>query len=205
MLSVERTLFDDILSRVDLRNKTVVDVGCGTGRHWNQILQAKPAALSGYDVSTEMISRLRQKFPAARTSVLHDGTLFETPDSSVDVLVSTLVLAHVPSLEKALREWNRVLKPHADIVATDFHPVALDKGAVRTFRHEGRLVAVESHVYPLANIRRIAGELHWSEVEFVEVKVDESIESYYREQQAQALYERFRGVPIVYGLRLRKT
>jgi ubiquinone/menaquinone biosynthesis C-methylase UbiE len=205
VLNVERTVFSDILSRVGLRNKTVVDVGCGTGRHWDQILKTKPATLSGYDVSTEMISRLRRKFPDARACLLRDGRLFETPNASVDVLISTLVLAHSPSLETALREWNRVLRPHADIVVTDFHPAALDKGALRTFRHEGRLMAVESHVYPLPDVRRMAAELHWNEVEFVEVKVDETIESYYREQQAQALYKRFRDVPIVYGLRLRKT
>jgi ubiquinone/menaquinone biosynthesis C-methylase UbiE len=205
VLTVERTVFSDMLGRTDLEDKAVLDVGCGTGRHWAQILQTKPATLSGYDVSIEMISRLRQKFPYARAFVLRECKLHKTPDASIDVLVSTLVLAHIPDLQQALSEWNRVLKPHADILVTDFHPAALDKGAKRTFRHDGRLLAVESHVYPLADIRRIADELRWKEVEFVEVKVDETIESYYSEQQAQALYERFRDVPIVYGLRLKKT
>src|SRR5262249_9628002 len=77
ILHVDEVVFSRLLGRVDLHNKTIVDIGCGIGRHWNRILQQKPAALTGYDVSTEMLKQLRRNFPDARTNLLHNGSLSE--------------------------------------------------------------------------------------------------------------------------------
>src|SRR5579859_4377929 len=84
MFHLDEMLFSDLLARTDLRNKTVVDIGCGTGRHWGKILRQKPAELAGYDVSGEMLKRLREKYPAAHVWLLHGQGLKETVDASCD-------------------------------------------------------------------------------------------------------------------------
>src|SRR5437773_5635220 len=77
MLHLEDTVFNRLLAKVNLGQKTVVDIGCGTGRHWNQILQREPEELLGCDVSAEMLKRLHQKYPAARTYLTQGHALVE--------------------------------------------------------------------------------------------------------------------------------
>src|SRR5262245_33267496 len=145
ILQLEDVIFGRLLDRINLQDHTVVDIGCGTGRHWDQILQHKPATLTGYDVSAEMLKRLRQKFPEARAYLLQNGALRETGNASVDVVTSTLAIAHIADLADAFREWNRILKNHGDVMLTDFHPAALEKGADRTFRHGAQLRSNHNH------------------------------------------------------------
>src|SRR5436190_1435686 len=61
ILHLDGILFRRLLATVDLPGRTIVDIGCGTGRHWAEVLHQKPAALSGYDVSAEMLKRLLRK------------------------------------------------------------------------------------------------------------------------------------------------
>jgi len=205
ILQLEDIIFGRMLDLISLEDRTVVDIGCGTGRHWNQILQHKPATLTGYDVSAEMLKRLRQKFPEASAYLLQNSALRETGNASADVVISTLAIAHIADLADALREWNRILKTQGDALLTDFHPAALEQGADRTFRHDGRLISVENHLHPIEEIRRLTRTLGWTEVDFMELKIDSTLKHYYQEQDALAVYERFRNTPIVYGLLLKKA
>jgi ubiquinone/menaquinone biosynthesis C-methylase UbiE len=195
ILELEDNIFAGLLSRIDLRSKTIVDVGCGTGRHWPRIQAQSPSSLIGYDVSSEMLKRLQHKFPAAQTRMLQGTALSEIADASADVVISTLALAHIAQRDATFHEWDRVLRRPGHILLTDFHPAALQKGADRTFQHNGRQVAIRNHIYSLDEIRK-----HWTEVEFVERNIDESVKHHYEAHHALPLYERFQGTPIVYGL-----
>jgi len=66
------------------------------------------------------------------------------------------------------------------------------------------VIAVRSHVYPIRKIRAIARKLHLEELELTERKIDETMRPYYEKQNAIAVYDRFAGVPIIYGLHLKK-
>src|SRR4051812_25648116 len=63
LVLLDEGLFEGLLRRVEVRGKRVVDVGCGTGRHWAKIAAGGPAELVGYDVSPGMLARLRRKHP----------------------------------------------------------------------------------------------------------------------------------------------
>ena len=200
MLRLDEKVFTHLLAQIDLQNKTVLDIGCGTGRHWDQ-----PAELSGYDVSEEMMKRLRQKYPEARTWLLKGNKLHETADASTDAIISTLAIAHIADLSAAFTEWNRVLRSRGDVILTDYHPVALEKGADRTFRHGLRLISIMNHTHSLEEIKRLTLKLNWHEVDFMEVKIDETLKHYYEEKSALGTYERFQNTPIIFGLRLKKA
>ena len=205
ILHLDQVVVDHFLARIDLQGTKVVDIGCGTGRHWDAMLRQSPASLTGYDVSAEMLKRLQHKFPGAKTWLLRGNGLAETNSVSTEVVVSTLAIAHMADLPGALREWDRILKSQGDILLTDFHPAALEKGADRTFRHNGQLVSIKNHIYPLQEIRRLTLELGWSEVEFIELKIDETVKHFYEEQGALPAYQRFLNTPVVYGLHLKKA
>ena len=205
VLAMDEELFVLLLGGTDLQNRTVVDIGCGTGRHWPTILRLQPGRLAGYDVSPGMLQKLKNKFPEAEVWQLHDHHLQQLENESVDCIVSTLALAHMPDFGAVIQEWNRVLKPGGIIILTDYHPVALERGGERTFRHEGKLIAVRNYIYPLEQVRNSFRQLGIQEIRFAERVIDDSVKSYYEEQNALALFERFKGVPMIYGLHLKKT
>ena len=204
MLDLDEQVFDQILSEVPIENLVVLDVGCGTGRHWPKLLQKKPARLMGFDSSPGMISRLKEKFPGAEAFVSRDHRLPGLADSIVHLLVSTLTIAHIEKPENYFQEWYRVLSPGGMILLTDYHPEALQKGAKRTFQHQDQTIAIRNFVHPVNSIREMAGQLGLEEWRFTERIIDEKVKGYYDQQNAAHLYESFFSVPIIYGILLKK-
>ena len=205
MLDLDEAITGDFLSQKDITGKVLVDIGCGTGRHWNKIFSKSPGRLVGYDVSAGMLAKLKQKFPGAETFLLKGNQLAGMPDRSCDLIISTLTIAHIEKIENAMEEWNRVLKPGGEMFLTDYHPEALAKGGRRTFKHQNKLIAVRNYIHPIEKIKRIAGQLGLVETRFTEKIIDDSVKGYYENQQALAIFEKFRAVPIIYGIQLKKA
>jgi ubiquinone/menaquinone biosynthesis C-methylase UbiE len=205
MLDLDEVVFNNLMAGTSTSGKVIADIGCGTGRHWKKIFAQHPARLIGYDVSVGMLNKLKEKFSTAET-FLSEGDIFpELADSSCDIIISTLTVAHIENIEKALQEWNRVLKPGGEIIITDYHPAALAKGGKRTFRHEGKTVAVKNYIHPIERIRMLAKQLDWAEMRFAERIIDDSVKGYYETQKALPLFESFRNIPIIYGIHLKKA
>jgi ubiquinone/menaquinone biosynthesis C-methylase UbiE len=205
VLDLDELLFSNLLNETDISGKTIVDMGCGTGRHWSKLYAQHPARLIGYDVSAGMLEKLKEKYPEAETYHLINELLPDTATAFCDVIVSTLALAHIPVIENAVQEWNRVLKPGGHIIITDYHPDTLAKGGKRTFKAAGKTIAVKSYVYPLAFVRQLAGQLGWKEIRFMQREIDEQVKRYYTQQDALRLYETFKGTPLIYGIHFSKV
>ncbi len=197
---MDEELFERFLALVDLRGKTVVDIGCGTGRHWPVLLASGPVSLTGYDVSRGMLDKLLSKFPQARVGLIGEDGIAPLFTGSVDIIVSTLALAHMPNPEPVLRNWARALKPGGCLLLTDFHPAALSHGAKRTFVHENRSFVARSFVHPLPEVSRLLISLGLEVLDSGERVVDESVRHYYEQKGALRAYEQSKGVPMVYGL-----
>ncbi len=205
MIDLDEGLFRELVEGLKLNNAVIVDVGCGTGRHWPGILSQVPASLTGFDASPGMIARLKEKFPNAKTLVSGDQRLEGFGNDSVDLIISTLTIAHIEDLRSYFDEWARVLKPGGKILLTDYHPEALKSGARRTFKHGNETIAIRNFVHSLSFIRQLAGQRNLIEERFLEKHIDENVKHYYETQNAMHLYEAFRDQPIIFGLLLKKT
>ena len=107
--------------------ESVLDVGCGTG---TLAIAAKrrvgePGVVRGIDASPEMIEPARRKAAKAGASVDFETAVAESlpfPDASFDVVLSTLMLHHLPKAtrQECAREMRRVLKPGGRVLAVDF-------------------------------------------------------------------------------------
>jgi ubiquinone/menaquinone biosynthesis C-methylase UbiE len=204
MLDLDEIIFSRLLENVDLHHKKIGDIGCGTGRHWGEMIQQQPYKLSGFDVSAGMLQRLNDKFPEADTHLIKDDLLPEIPTDSFDVIVSTLTVAHIKNLEEALLTWCRIINDGGDILITDFHPEALAIGGQRTFKHGNKHIAVRNFVHKLDHIKAILTLKNWEVVNEEEIIIDESLKHYYEQQNALHVYDKFKGMPIIYGLHLRQ-
>ena len=107
----------------------VLDVGCGTGTLALEVARraGRAGRVTGIDPSTEQIVRARSK--AARHNVPIDFQIgviehLPLPDQTFDVVLSTLMMHHVPAPLKrqGLAEIARVLKPGGRLIIADFKP-----------------------------------------------------------------------------------
>ena len=197
---MDEALFARFLALCDLRGKAVVDIGCGTGRHWPVLLASRPASLTGYDVSRGMLEKLLLKFPQARVGLVGEDGIAPLFAGSVDVVVSTLALAHMPHSEPVLRGWAKALKPGGALLLTDFHPAALSHGAKRTFVHGNKSFIARSYVHPVPEVSQLLASIGLEVLDSGERVVDESVRHYYERKGALRSYEQSKGVPMVYGL-----
>jgi ubiquinone/menaquinone biosynthesis C-methylase UbiE len=204
MIDLDEQIFTALLAGTELTGKQVADIGCGTGRHWNKILEMMPKSLTGFDVSSGMLDQLQIKFPGAVCHVVKDHLLSQLPDNAADLLISTLTIAHIGNITGMFAEWNRVLKPGGEVLLTDYHPEALARGARRTFRTNGKHHSIVNHVYYLETVRSVAQSNGLQVVRLEERLIDQYVKHYYESQGALELYQRFQQVPIIYGMHLKK-
>ena len=204
MLALDEIVFSELFGLVHSKGVVVADIGCGTGRHWKKIMDTAPAGLTGFDVSENMLARLQQKFPQAVTHVIQHHLLQPLPDKSCGLLISTLTIAHIANAEAALHEWNRVVAPGGHIIITDYHPTALKKGAKRTFKSGNETVVIKNYVHAVDTICSVAKQLNLSMVRLIEKNIDDSMRPYYEKQDALAVFEAWKGTPVIYGLLLHK-
>ena len=195
---------DDLLNTTNISKKIVIDIGCGTGRHWKNFFSKQPAELIGYDVSEKMLQKLREKFPTSKTYLLQNNSLSKTKNEYCDIIISTLVVAHIKNLEDAFKEWNRVLKKDGEIFITDFHPSALKSGATRSFRHKEQMIHIRNYVYSINDIRSLAEKINWKEINFIEKKINQDVQHFFKGEEAINAYHKNLNMPLVYGLHFKK-
>lgn len=93
--------------------KTVVDLGCGTGKSIRPLAkQFRGAKIIGVDLSARMLDRCRaRRYWLTKTSFLQaDARELPLPDGSVDVVFCNLMLPWVDDLPAVAREVARVLR-----------------------------------------------------------------------------------------------
>lgn len=108
---------------------TVLDLACGPANQLVQIARLNPqACFIGIDASSEMLDHARATLDRCQTRniKLQAGDiccLKDFADASVDAVISTLSLHHLPdeaSLRACFREIRRVLKPGGGVLLIDF-------------------------------------------------------------------------------------
>ena len=80
-------MFRALLERASPEGKIVVDVGCGTGRHWKTLRAHRPAAALGYDVVPGDAEPLLARSIPTRLSAIARPIIAlhtELPDESCD-------------------------------------------------------------------------------------------------------------------------
>jgi len=204
MLDLDERLFTRLVSDIDLKNKRVADIGCGTGRHWQQLYALQPNLVIGFDVSGGMLQQLKNKFPGALAQQITDNHLNMIGNAAVDIVISTLTVAHINNIEEAIAAWARIAKKNGWLVVTDFHPVMLANGGKRSFTHDGSTSSVVNYVHSLKKLTTLFDKYGCTITRQEEIYADESVKHYYEAKNALPVYNRFRGMPIIYGLQLKK-
>lgn len=107
-------------------NRTVLEVGCGTGLVLARIARFASRA-EGVDLSPGMLQKAKERGLSVREG---SATRLPYPDAQFDVTCSFKVLPHVPDIEGALREMARVTVPGGMILAEFYNPYSF-RGLLR--------------------------------------------------------------------------
>lgn len=117
-----------LLEKVDISGKEVLDLGCGTGILSLLALEKGAAKMLCSDISKNMIDQCRTKIAAKGYSdkiiEFHEIDAESLPfgDSSVDVVISSMMLGMIPNQSKAVAEMTRVLRPGGTIAISTHGP-----------------------------------------------------------------------------------
>jgi 2-polyprenyl-3-methyl-5-hydroxy-6-metoxy-1,4-benzoquinol methylase len=129
---------------IDPAGRRVLDVGCGTG-FFTEYFLARGADVTGLDLTTASVERLRARFPQARF-VLADVSEAE-PDGSYDIVNAFDVLYHITEQER----WEAAVRHLAAAVAPGGHLLLTDLFA------EAEAHAEHNVIRPIAAYQRLLG------------------------------------------------
>ena len=202
VLYLEGKLFSEMISEIDIANMKVLDIGCGTGRHWQEILGHKPLKLAGVDNSNEMAEKLKKKFIDAEVIISENNSLKKFDDVSFDIIISTLTIGHIKNIEDYFRGWDKVLKNTGEIIITDFHPDAFSIGMKRSFVLNNEVIEVENYLYPLDFLKSIFAEMGWKIISVKEKIIDDEVRHLFVKQNYIDAFNKYKGTPLILGLHL---
>lgn len=128
----------------DLRNRRVIDLGCGFGWFCRWAREQGAAHVLGLDVSEKMLAKARSAASDGITYARADMELLDLPEASFDLAYSSLAFHYVENLGALLEKVYRALVPGGRLVFSIEHPIYMAP------RHPGWLVDAEGHkIWPV--------------------------------------------------------
>lgn len=104
--------------------KTVLDVGTGTGLLIEHIFSFHPARVIALDLSIRMLEKLKSKYSSRFDGQLEimrgDVHLLNLPDAAIDIAVCNGVYPHFQDKALALSQLRRVLKKGGTLAVNHF-------------------------------------------------------------------------------------
>lgn len=117
---------DMVMDKMGLQKHDVVaDLGAGNGYFTIPIATYTNETVYAVDLEPQMLESLKESADHEQLNNIEQMTaeLDNTPipDQSVDKVLVSQVIHEVPSLENAMREFKRILKPDGELFLIDFN------------------------------------------------------------------------------------
>lgn len=131
-------IFDELLRDVNLENRQILEVGCGTGRFSKQIVQRK-GILTAMDIGPNLVSDVSTRLHC--NGVVGDACNLPFDDESFDIIISSECIEHTPAPLIAVQEMCRVCKKGGTVCLTTpnklWYPVLLLSQILKIRKFEG--------------------------------------------------------------------
>ena len=108
----------------NLRNKSVLDLGCGFGWHCRYARKQQASSVIGVDISEKMLQKAREMTDDSAISYIHlPMEDIKFPDSQFDVVISSLAFHYVSPFEEICHKVFHSLKSDGSFVFSVEHPI----------------------------------------------------------------------------------
>jgi ubiquinone/menaquinone biosynthesis C-methylase UbiE len=142
LLSLEERELGSLIPQ--LRGKRLLDLACGTGR-WLEKLSSQGADVAvGIDYSAAMLWVAEAKTAIRGKLVRADCQSLPFQPSTFDFVVCSFALGHIRDLRGLAQELGRVARTGADILTSDLHPEAYEKGWRTGFRDSQGAIEIDT-------------------------------------------------------------
>jgi ubiquinone/menaquinone biosynthesis C-methylase UbiE len=115
----------NLLEELDVRNKRVLDIGCGIGGPAFVLAEKYGANVVGIDIESEVVARARRSAKELEIDTRCEFLLVEPgpmsfPDDSFDIVLSSGVIMQIEDKQQVFEEALRVLKPGGVLTSYDW-------------------------------------------------------------------------------------
>lgn len=155
MIAMAQTAIDATFPTV--RGRDVAELGCGTGTNLGRLLPEEPRRLWGFDLSDEMLEVARGRLPDRVVLTQHDvRDALPLEPASVDLILISLVLEHLESIDDVVVAAARALRPMGSMHIYEIHPSLVRGGTGAHFEVGGERIELASHAHDEDEYRRAA-------------------------------------------------
>jgi len=141
LLALEERHLSPLLT--NLRNKSVLDLACGTGRWLERLMTQGCASGVGIDCSIAMLRVAATKNAIRGHLTRADCESLPFPSAAFDLAICSFAVGHIRNLGCMARELGRVTKTGADVFVSDLHPGAYGRGWRVGFRDGNTAIQIE--------------------------------------------------------------
>ncbi|MCP1156577.1 class I SAM-dependent methyltransferase [Bacillus infantis] len=108
----------------ELKNKSVLDLGCGFGWHCRYAREHQASSVIGVDISEKMLEKAHEM--TSDPSISYMNMPIEDinfPDSQFDIIISSLAFHYIKSFDTICKKVFDCLKPGGAFVFSVEHPI----------------------------------------------------------------------------------
>jgi ubiquinone/menaquinone biosynthesis C-methylase UbiE len=195
MLVLEERSLEPLLP--SLANKTVLDLGCGTGRLLNRLSSLATGWYLGVDVSSAMLARAAQKLCISGHLLRADCTKLPLRSEIADVVICSFLLGYVVAQDLAA-EIARVSRGGTELYVSEFHPDCRSLGWKRSFRASGQVIELPTTQCSLRDIEDTFRQHGFDLIQMVEPSFDEPERKIFLANRKGDAFESSRGTPAIF-------
>ncbi|MGB2867330.1 MAG: class I SAM-dependent methyltransferase [Bacteroidota bacterium] len=205
MLFAEENALLPLLDALPLNSSTVADFGCGTGRHFRDLLDRGARNVVGVDYSLPMLLHARDKSLNTNVTLFQSG-LEHLPfcNESFHFGLSALVLGHLGDIDASIKEFHRVLKPGGRLILTDLHESFEERGWKRTFTEGGKKFAVRNYPHSMGEYQNAFRSHNFVVEKASQPTIDDTLRPLFERTGHIETFERFRDRPLLIVFQVRK-
>jgi ubiquinone/menaquinone biosynthesis C-methylase UbiE len=143
LLAREERHLAPLLSKA--RNKSALDLACGTGRWLERLMVQGCVSGIGIDSSVAMLRVAGKKKAIKGRLTRANCESLPLPSAAFDLALCSFAVGHIRDLGSVVRELGRVTKTGADVFVSDLHPEAYAQGWRVGFRDgDGTAIQIET-------------------------------------------------------------
>ncbi|KAJ6500874.1 S-adenosyl-L-methionine-dependent methyltransferase [Mycena sanguinolenta] len=201
---LDTELVDELLpTLLSQPHETVVELGCGTGRNTEKLLRYDIRQIFGLDGTSAMLAQARSRMQDKRLHLQQYNIITDSPPwtsflpSSVDAVISTLVIEHLPSLPAFFALVHKILRVGGWVLVTNMHEEMGNQTGAGFVDESGVRVKMDKFVHTVEEVIAAAVECGF------ELQRPPFVRGVKSEEHAELLGSRARkwvGIDMLYGM-----
>ncbi len=143
----------------DLRFKSILEIGCGTGKN-TALLAQIGEEVHALDFSEGMLKKAKEKLGSANVafSVVDITKHWPCTDEFADLVACSLVLEHIADLSFVFSEAFRTLEDGGRFFICELHPFRQYQGVKARFENDQGKIEIQAYVHHISDFVEAAEE-----------------------------------------------